>query len=253
MQLHHAVEEAIHTSAGPLRVLLHHVRSECGLSAAQVSEGTQERGFTLGNGQHLIAQGFNVLRQDFCVGDCLLRSVDEELDDGLSIACTVVGERLNVPVSIVQQPGGDGQNHVASDAAGEQERGDEGSSGSAVAVSERVDRFKLGVRDSRLCEGVNIAAVHEGYKVFEGGRNPLVMRCHIVGGYRRITLNPHPLGAEYTGVLLQAAGQFAVHREDIIDANVLCGVQGCTHGVNIARHQLGVNADLRPACTQDSQ
>ena len=52
-----------------------------------------------------------------------LRGVDEELDDGLSIACTVVGERLNVPVGIVQQPGGDGQNHVASDAAGEQERG----------------------------------------------------------------------------------------------------------------------------------
>ena len=128
LQLHHAVEEAIHTSSGPLCVLLHHVCSEGGLSAAQVSEGTQERGFTLGNGQHLIAQGFNVLRQDFCVGDCLLRGVDEELDDGLSIACTVVGERLNVPVGIVQQPGGDGQNHVASDAAGEQERGDEGGS-----------------------------------------------------------------------------------------------------------------------------
>ena len=140
---------------------------------------------------------------------------------------------------------------MASDAAGEQERGDEGSSGSAVAVGERVDRFKLGVRDSRLCEGVNIAAVHEGYKVFEGGRNPLVMRCHIVGGVGCITLNPHPLGAEYAAVLLQAAGQFAVHREDIIDANVLSGGQGSTPAVNIERHQLGVHADLRPAYTQD--
>ena len=183
MQLHHAVEEAIHTSSGPLRVLLHHVRSEGGLGAAQVSEGTQERGFTLGNGQHLIAQDFNVLRQDFCVGDCLLRGVDEELDDGFGVACTVVGERLNVPFGIVQQAGGDGQNHVAGDAAGEQERGDEGSPGSTVAVGEGVDCLKLGVRDSRLCEGVNIAAVHEGYKVFEGGRNPLVMRCHVVGGH----------------------------------------------------------------------
>ena len=142
---------------------------------------------------------------------------------------------------------------MAGDASGEQERGDEGTPGSAVAVGEGVDRFKLGVRDSRLREGVNIAAVHEGYKVFEGGGNPLVMRRHIVGGYRRITLNPHPLGAEYTGVLLQAAGQFAVHREDVIDANVFSSVQGCTHGVNVACHQLSVNADLRPACTQDSQ
>ena len=43
----------------------------------------------------------------FCGG------VDEELDDGLGIARTVVGERLNVPIGIVQQPGGDGRNHVA--------------------------------------------------------------------------------------------------------------------------------------------
>ena len=52
---------------------------------------------------------------------------------------------------------------------------------------------------------------------------------------------------------MQAAGQFAVHCEDVIDANVFCGVQGCTHGVNVACHQLGVNANFRPACTQDSQ
>ena len=83
-------------------MFLHHACGEGGLGAAQVGEGTQERGFTLGNGQHLIAQDFNVLRQDFCVGDCLLYGVNEELDDGLGIACTVVGERLNVPFGIVQ-------------------------------------------------------------------------------------------------------------------------------------------------------
>ena len=42
-------------------------------------------------------------------------------------------------------------------------------SGPAVAVGEWVNRIKLGVRNSRLREGVNIAAVHEGCKVFKRG------------------------------------------------------------------------------------
>ncbi len=81
---------------------------------------------------------------------------------------------------------------------------------SAVAVGERVDRFKLVMRDSRLCE-VNIAAVHENYKVFRGRQEPARDAGAIVGGDGWITLNPHPTGCRYAGVLLQAAGQFAVH------------------------------------------
>ena len=72
---------------------------------------------------------------------------------------------------------------MPSNPSSSEERGDEGASGAAVAVGEGVNRFKLGVRNRRLREGVNIAAVHEGYKVFEGGGNSLMVWGHIVGGH----------------------------------------------------------------------
>ena len=56
-------------------------------------------------------------------------------------------------VSCSNSPEETGRDHVArSDAAGEQELGDEGSSGSAVAVMKGWIVSKLGVRDSRLRE-----------------------------------------------------------------------------------------------------
>ena len=69
---------------------------------------------------------------------------------------------------------------------------DERTTATAVAVNKRINRFKLSMKNRRLCDGVDIGPVRECDKIVEVCRNALRTRRHIKSPMRAKRRAAHP-------------------------------------------------------------
>ena len=155
-------------------------------------------------------------------------------------------EATDVSISI----SGEGETHrrqvSGCDAPTPQDRQDDGSADSPVAVMKRVDRFELDVRDAGLDDGRDVVAVHECAEIFKEVFHKLGWWWNELGvaWARRIAADPVLIGSDHSPErLVPSSG-----KQRLVDLDQMAAGEGPRllsnlyrelKGSNIREHALG--------------
>ncbi len=110
------------------------------------------------------------------VDDAVEACFCETFDDRLGVTCPVRRERVEVPVGVGEQSGGDRHGHLTGESLSSQQAVHDRPPRSTVAIGKRMDRLELRVSDRCLQQHRQVVTVHEADEVVDRRRDPRVVR-----------------------------------------------------------------------------
>ncbi len=167
----------------------------------------------------------------------------ELLDDGSGVPLPVGGEGFGVAEQVREQTGRDRGRGARQQTLSGEHRVHEGTSGTAVAVGEGMDRLELGVRDRRVEQHREVVPGDEGEQIRHRGRHQLRLRGDVHSAERAVPAASHPDQPLAQTARCRVRGeQLCLHAQDGLEIEVRGESQSRLHRAHVRDHGAGVRA-----------